>query len=135
MRVDLQDVKQAKEKTIKIRNELLKGNLLMLLTFLVVIGKVNLADYLKTNLFYLLFYLIARKHELMFIPYMDVPCFRGNLFCGVTASCPAMRTRVRLLHASQRQNGIYTRANLKRKNGNLIFNFFMSGCAHLLALL
>lgn len=56
MRVDLQDVKQAKEKTIKIRNELLKGNLLMLLIFLVVIGKVNLADYLKTNLFYLLFY-------------------------------------------------------------------------------
>jgi hypothetical protein len=67
MRVDLQDVKQAKEKTIKIRNELLKGNLLMLLIFLVVIGEVNLADYLKTNLFYLLFYVIARKHELMFI--------------------------------------------------------------------
>jgi hypothetical protein len=55
MRVDLQDVKQAKEKTIKIRNELLNGNLLMLLIFLVVIGKVNLADYLKTNVFYLLF--------------------------------------------------------------------------------
>jgi hypothetical protein len=54
MRVDLQDAKQAKEKTIKIRNELLKGNLLMLLIFLVVIGQVNLADYLKTNLFYLL---------------------------------------------------------------------------------
>jgi hypothetical protein len=53
--VDLQDVKQAKEKTIKIRNELLNGNLLMLLIFLVVIGKVNLADYLKTNVFYLLF--------------------------------------------------------------------------------
>lgn len=67
MRVDLQDVKQAKEKTIKIRDELLKGNLLMLLIFLVVIGKVNLADYLKTNLFYLLFYFLARKHELMFI--------------------------------------------------------------------
>jgi hypothetical protein len=67
MRVDLQDVKQAKEKTIKIRNELLKGNLFMLLIFLVVIGEVNLADYLKTNLFYLLFYVIARKHELMFI--------------------------------------------------------------------
>jgi len=53
--VDLQDVKQAKEKTIKIRNELLNGNLLMLLIFLVVIAKVNLADYLKTNVFYLLF--------------------------------------------------------------------------------
>jgi hypothetical protein len=53
--VDLHDVKQAKEKTIKIRNELLNGNLLMLLIFLVVIGKVNLADYLKTNVFYLLF--------------------------------------------------------------------------------
>ena len=51
----MQDVKQAKEKMIKIRKELWKENLLMLLIFLVVIGKVNLADYLKTNGFYLLF--------------------------------------------------------------------------------
>ena len=49
MRVDLHAAKQAKEKTIKIRNELLKVNLLMLLIFWVVIGKVNLADYLKTK--------------------------------------------------------------------------------------
>lgn len=49
MRVDLQDAKQAKEKAINIRKELLKGILLMLLILLVGNCWVNLPDYLKTN--------------------------------------------------------------------------------------